>query len=106
MAGYYQWQGESLLLQVRVQPRASRDEIVGPHGEEALKVRITAPPVEGQANNHLIRFLAKAFGVPRVRVELLSGDSSRNKHLRIDSPRALPPSAGITPVGNSASTRK
>lgn len=106
MAGYYQWQGEHLLLHVRVQPRASRDEIVGPHGEEALKVRITAPPVEGQANDHLIRFLAKAFGVPRARVQLLSGESSRTKHLRIDSPRALPPSAGIAPAENSACTRK
>ncbi len=94
---YYQWQGEQLLLKVRVQPRASRDEIIGPHGEEALKVRITAPPVEGKANTHLIRFLARAFGVPRSRVTLLGGDSSRCKRLSIDSPRQLPPITGIAP---------
>jgi uncharacterized protein (TIGR00251 family) len=96
MARYYQWQGENLILHLRVQPRASRDEIIGPHGSDALKVRITAPPVEGQANDHLIRFLAKAFGVSRSQVRLLAGDSSRSKHLSIDAPRKLPASAGIT----------
>lgn len=97
MAGYYQWQGERLVLQLRVQPRASRDEIVGPHGEEALKIRITAPPVEGKANAHLIRFLAKAFGVSRSQVSLLGGDSSRSKRIAIESPTKLPASAGINP---------
>ncbi|MCW8919030.1 MAG: DUF167 family protein [Gammaproteobacteria bacterium] len=96
MAGHYQWQGGRLILHLRVQPRASRDEIVGPHGGDALKVRITAPPVEGQANAHLIRFLAKAFGVSRSQVRLLGGDTSRGKRLSIDSPRELPTSAGIT----------
>lgn len=100
MSGFYRWEGERLLLSVRVQPRASRDEIVGPHGDEALKVRITAPPVDGKANAHLIRFLAKAFGVPRSRVTLLGGDSSRSKHLSIDSPTALPTGSGITPAAS------
>ena len=95
MAGYYQWQGDRLVLQLRVQPRASRDEIVGPHGEEALKVRITAPPVEGKANTHLIRFLAKSFGVPRSQVTLLGGDSSRTKRIAIESPSRLPASTQI-----------
>lgn len=97
MGGWYHWQGHCLILSVRVQPRASRDEIVGPHGEEALKVRITAPPVEGKANDHLVRFLAKAFGVPRTQVALLGGDSSRNKRLRIDNPTRLPDNAAISP---------
>ena len=98
MSGFFRWEGERLLLSVRVQPRASRDEIVGPHGDEALKVRITAPPVDGKANTHLVRFLAKAFGVPRSRVTLLGGDSSRTKHLRIDSPTTLPTVSGVTPA--------
>jgi uncharacterized protein (TIGR00251 family) len=96
VAGFYQWQGENLILHVRVQPRASRDEIVGPHGDDALKIRITAPPVEGKANTHLIRFLAKAFGVSRSQIRLLGGDSSRIKQLSIDSPQQLPAVAGIT----------
>jgi len=98
MGDWYQWQGEKLLLNIRVQPRASRDEIVGPHGEEALKVRITAPPVEGKANAHLIHFLASAFGVPRSQLSLLGGDSSRSKRIAIESPTKLPASAGINPI--------
>lgn len=94
MAGWYLWQGDDLILSIRVQPRASRDEIIGPHGD-ALKVRITAPPVEGQANTHLVKFLAAAFGVARGNVELLAGDTGRNKRLRIRSPRLLPPAAEI-----------
>ena len=95
METYYHWQGERLILQLRVQPRASRDEIVGPHGQEALKVRITAPPVEGKANEHLLYFLAKTFGVPRSRVTLLGGDNGRTKRLAIDSPARLPEIAAI-----------
>ncbi len=94
MAAWYQWQGEDLILLLRVQPRASRDEIVGPHGG-ALKVRITAPPVDGQANVHLVKFIAATFGVARGNVELLAGDSGRNKRMRIHSPRLLPPGAEI-----------
>ena len=86
---WYQWQDDDLLLSVRVQPRASCDEIIGPH-ENALKIRITAPPVDGKANTHLIRFLAKTFGVPKSRVEIVSGESGRLKRLRIQGPTALP----------------
>lgn len=87
---WFEWQGEALLLKVRVQPRASRDEIVGPHGDEAIKVRITAPPLEGKANEHLVRFLAKAFGVSRAAVVLLSGGTGRDKRLRIVAPTRVP----------------
>jgi uncharacterized protein (TIGR00251 family) len=99
MAQWYQWQGEQLLLTVRVQPRASCDEIVGPHGSESLKVRITAPPVDGKANQHLIKFLAKAFGVAKSRVTLLKGESGREKRLAIAAPARLPAAAGIAPKG-------
>ena len=86
---WYQWDEEDLLLNIRVQPKASRDEIVGPYGN-ALKVRITATPVDGKANNHLIAHLASLFGVAKSRVELLSGEHNRNKRLRILSPNDLP----------------
>ncbi len=89
MSDFHRWEGDSLFLAIRVQPRASRDEIVGPHGD-SLKVRITAPPVDGRANAHLIKYLAKAFGVPRARVTLLAGESGRDKRLRIDAPGRLP----------------
>lgn len=69
-------------LSVLVQPRASRSRIVGPHGD-AVKIQLAAPPVEGQANAELIELLAKALGVPRRQVELLAGDASRRKRIRV-----------------------
>lgn len=90
MADWYHWQGHDLHLQVRVQPRASRDEWVGPSGGY-LKLRITAPPTDGKANRHLCRFLATLFQVPPSRVALLGGDSSRCKRICINAPRHLPP---------------
>jgi uncharacterized protein (TIGR00251 family) len=97
VGSWYEWQGERLLLTVRVQPRASNDEIVGPHGTESLKIRITAPPVEGKANQHLIKFLAKAFGVAKGQVSLISGSAGRNKRLAIEAPKHLPAAARIGP---------
>jgi uncharacterized protein (TIGR00251 family) len=84
------WQGSHLILDLHVQPRASKDEIIGMHGER-LKIRITAPPVDGEANRHLTRFLADVFQVPRSQVELLSGASGREKRFRILNPQTLPP---------------
>lgn len=87
---WYRWEGADLVLSLRVQPRASRDELLGSEGEH-LRVRITAPPVEGKANEHLRRFLAELFGVPRTRVELLAGGQSRTKRWRVRAPGRLPP---------------
>jgi len=84
------WQGAALLLQLQVQPGASRDEVVGLHGER-LRVRITAPPVDGKANRHLIEWLATLFDVPRSQVTLLRGESGRAKTVRIEAPRTVPP---------------
>jgi len=83
------WRSGDLTLKIRLQPRASKDEIVGWHGE-ALKVRITAPPVDGKANKHLLGFLAKQFKVPTSQVTLLSGQTGRDKRVCIQSPRHLP----------------
>ena len=93
---WYRWEGDDLVLAVRVQPRAGRDRIDGPHGDR-LKVRITAPPVDGKANAHLTRFLAKAFGVAKGAVELEAGETGRDKRLRIHGPGTLPPEAAIAP---------
>jgi uncharacterized protein len=67
---------------VRVQPRASRTAISGIVGD-AVKVALAAPPVEGKANEVLIRFFAEMFEVPRAAVEIVSGESSRNKVVRV-----------------------
>ncbi|ADJ29777.1 DUF167 domain-containing protein [Nitrosococcus watsonii] len=93
-AQWYCWQQEALIVQIRLQPRARGDEVIGPHGNR-LKIRITAPPVEGKANTQLLRFLVKTFQVSRNQVYLLSGTASRDKRVRIEKPAKLLP--GITP---------
>lgn len=57
---------DGLVLRLYIQPKASRDSIVGLHGDE-VKVAITAPPVDGQANSHLVKFLGKQFRVAKAR---------------------------------------
>jgi len=70
-------------VKIRVQPRASKNQIVG-WMEDALKVRLTAPPVEGEANAALLRFIAEYFGLPRSEVVLVTGATSRQKVIRIN----------------------
>jgi len=86
---WHQWRDGTLLLDLRVQPRASRDRIAGPLGDR-LKVTITAPPVDGKANAYLCRYIGKAFGVPRSRVTVLAGQSGRDKRICIDAPTKVP----------------
>lgn len=69
-------------LQLHIQPRASKTEIVGVHGD-ALKIRLAAPPVDGAANEALIRFLAETLAVPRAAVTLDGGASSRRKTVEV-----------------------
>lgn len=81
MIDFKQKKGE-IIIPVRVVPRASRNEISGEHGG-ALKVRITAPPVDGAANAELVVVLSKEFKVPKSSVEVVSGSTSRSKTIRI-----------------------
>jgi uncharacterized protein (TIGR00251 family) len=90
---WYRWEGADLVLNLRVQPRARRDEFAEPFGDQ-IKVRITAPPVEGKANAHLLRFVADLCEVPLSQVSLLAGGQNRSKRLRIVAPRRLP--AGVS----------
>lgn len=99
-ASWYQWDGTDLLLDLHVQPRASRDQIGGVHGER-LKIRITAPPVEGQANEHLLTLLAHEFGVARRQVVLLGGASGRAKRVRIERPARIPDGLLLAPPHSS-----
>ena len=69
------------VLNLRIVPRAAKNAIQGEHGE-ALKIRLCAPPVDGAANAALVEFLAETFALPRARVHLLSGQTSRNKRDR------------------------
>jgi uncharacterized protein len=68
---------------VRVQPRASRSEVAGIYGD-ALKIRLSAPPVDGAANTELVEFLAHVFAVGRRDVRILAGETSRSKIVEIE----------------------
>ena len=72
-----------VTISVRVVPRASRNQVDGVLGE-SLKVRLQAPPVEGKANKALTRFLAKRLGVTASKVTVLSGQTDRNKRIRVE----------------------
>ncbi len=73
---------DGVTFAVRVVPRASRNEIVGIHGD-ALKIRLTAPPVEGRANEALVAFLVKRLGVRKSQVDIVAGATSRRKMIRV-----------------------
>ncbi len=71
-----------VTLSVRIQPRASKNELVRLENG-GLKIRLTAPPVDGAANEALVRFLADRFSVAKSQVELVSGHTSRDKIVRV-----------------------
>lgn len=71
-------------ISVRLQPRASRDELLGWNEEGTLRVRVKAPPVDGAANAALIQLLAKRLGVAKNRVTLIAGATARNKVVEIE----------------------
>ncbi|HTF38335.1 MAG TPA: DUF167 domain-containing protein, partial [Blastocatellia bacterium] len=77
-----------VTIKVRVQPRASRTEIIGEHAG-AIKMRVAAPPVDGKANEECRRYLAKLLKVGATSVEIISGDSSRDKVIRVSNISAL-----------------
>ena len=83
------WQGQDLIFQAQIQPCASRDEFADILGDH-LKIRITAPPVDGHANAHLITLLAKQFGVAKSAVTLLQGEKGKTKVIRIRAPTKVP----------------
>lgn len=75
---------DGVTFAVLVQPRAAKATIVGAH-DKALKVRLTAPPVEGAANKQCIELLAKALGRPKSTFTIISGQTSRHKQILVRS---------------------
>ena len=80
---YVQETDQGVILAIRVQPRASRNEIIADLGDEQLKVRIAAPPTDSAANKALTKFIAKSLDVPPRSVSLIRGDKNRSKVLLI-----------------------
>lgn len=91
MTDWYRREGEVLSLTLHVQPGAKRTDISGLHGE-ALKIRLAAPPIEGRANEALLRFIADTFGVPLRQVELKQGGQSRHKVVMVTGSKVAPES--------------
>ncbi len=73
---------DGVVFDIRVIPRSSRSELAGIHGD-VLKLRVTAPPVEGAANKECIRFLSEVLGVKRSQVQIIAGHRSKNKKIFI-----------------------
>lgn len=88
---------EGVELRLLVQPRASRDQLVGVQGEE-LKVRLAAPPVDGAANAACCAYFAKLCGLPRGCVKLVAGEASRHKRLLLTGAEAAAVRAALAPL--------
>src|ERR1035437_8892813 len=82
MPGFLRVQADGVLLSVKLQPRASANEIGDALGNE-LRIKVTAPPVDAPANEALVKFLARHLDCPRNRVELVRGHTSRHKTLKL-----------------------
>ncbi len=76
-------EGAGVVLSVRVQPRSSRNEVVGEYNG-AIKIKVKSPPVEGAANDALIAYLSKLLKRPKSSITIFSGHRSKEKRLRID----------------------
>jgi len=80
---FYEVHGDHATLKIKAQPGASRSEFAGLYGEEALKVRIAAAAVEGAANKELVKFLSKAFRVPKSSIRFKSGETAKIKVIEL-----------------------
>jgi uncharacterized protein (TIGR00251 family) len=89
MASWYHSEDGVVTLTLHVQPGAKRSQVSGLHGD-ALKIRLAAPPIDGRANEALLRFLAGIFEVPQRNVELMQGGQSRHKTVRVTGSRIDP----------------
>ena len=96
LPGFLRIESGGLLLSVKLQPRASRNEIGEALGNE-LRVKVTAPPVDSAANEALVHLLAKALDCPPGRIELVRGHTSRHKLIRLRGIEAVTALAGLTP---------
>ncbi|HHD78938.1 MAG TPA: YggU family protein [Epsilonproteobacteria bacterium] len=76
---FYEIIEDRVCLRIKAQPNASKSEFAGVYGEDAIKIRIKAPAVEGAANKELVKFLSKSFKVPKSDIILKTGQSSKIK---------------------------
>ena len=82
MADFYEIKNEKAIINIKAQPNSSKNKIAGLYGENAVKINIKAPAVEGAANKELIKFLSKSFKVPKSEIEI-KGESSKQKRVTL-----------------------
>ena len=92
---FYELKDTQVTLRIKAQPNASKSEFAGSYGEDAIKIRIKAPAVEGAANKELIKFLSKSFKIPKSDIIFKTGQSSKIKILEFPLTEKF-----ITWVGN------
>jgi len=79
---YFKITGNDIIIKVKIIPGSSKNKIIGVYND-SLKITITAPPVEGKANKKCITYLAKYFNVAKSKIEIISGQTSKNKFIKI-----------------------
>jgi len=79
---YFKISGNDIIIKVKIVPGSSKNKIIGIYND-SLKITITAPPVEGKANKKCIAYLAKYFNVAKSKIEIISGQTSKNKFIKI-----------------------
>ena len=79
---YFKITGNDIIVKVKIVPGSSKNKIIGVYND-SLKIAITAPPVEGKANKKCIAYLAKYFEVAKSKIEIISGQTSKNKLIKI-----------------------
>lgn len=84
MEKFYRWNGKDLILELQIQTKATKDAIIGEHNNR-LKISITAAREAGKANSHLIKFLAKYFGIPQKQVQIIKGHTNKYKSVVISA---------------------
>ncbi len=92
---HYSWRGDTLLLYYHIQPNAAQHGFAGLFNDR-LKVRVAATAANGAANDALLRYLAAQFNVPKSRVALVKGASSRQKTITVVNPQMIPEAVNIT----------
>ncbi len=86
---YFNTTSDGIVFKVHVQPKAAKNQISGVY-DDAVKVRLTAPPVDNAANKMCIKFLAKQLGISKAEMEIVAGHTSRSKQIRIRLPDDIP----------------
>lgn len=83
---FYLWHENSLALELQIQTKAAKDAIIGVHNNH-LKITITVAPESGKANAHLVKFLAKYFGVPQKQISIIKGHKNKYKSILVLEPK-------------------